>query len=81
MYKKDVYIYPDILYILIAEYEKQQRETMKHIGESIQYIHVQCLPKVSEHPREPYVKRSFSRRSHESSFRRKATNFRLQLVM
>jgi hypothetical protein len=40
MYKKDVYIYPDILYILIAEYEKQQRETMKHIGESIQYIHV-----------------------------------------
>ena len=42
---------------------------------------IQCLPKVSEHPREPYVKRSFSRRSHESSFRRKATNFCLELVM
>ena len=23
-----------------VEYEKQQRETMRHIGESIQYIHV-----------------------------------------
>ena len=44
-------------------------------------FYIQCLPKVSEHPREPNGKRSFSRRSHKSSFRRKATNFRLELVM
>ena len=40
---------------------------------------IQCLPKVSEHPREPYGKMSFSRRSHKSSFRRKATNFCVEL--
>jgi hypothetical protein len=42
---------------------------------------IQWVPEVSEHPREPYGKRSFSLRFHKLSFRRNATNFRLELAM
>ena len=44
------------------------------------YAEIQCLPEVSEHPREPYGNTSFSRRSHYLNFRRNATNFCLELA-